>query len=876
MSLKDRIPEILANDLNQLKFTISIIANVIKHQNESKYCDLNFNRVQEKLNQKPLFMDILFLIGFKKTNHIKPRLKILTNDNTVMRLEVAEDMLKDKLNALQIKSNNQSSKPPANSDHIYSQRSRDHNIHIDCSINQTMHDTEEKIQYENPWKKKNKFDAIARNGVRCNGDCGSGVSKIIENCLNKQNGKIANYKTIIRNAFSHYQNPARTNLVNLMENVFAVPMEPVDIDKHDYHNTPLTNGKYSIFQQLKDENTKINDKMCEQILQLFRQFVEDNNSDILQELANCTCRVPEKSLCEEISDNTQKAQDELKEQLESIKTIICYTEKKSNYTNNNEKAYTVSMIKSLNQHKEYIEKQLQTVSKTYDIIETHESLLELAKQTKEYKEMEARNQKLSDLEIMAVLIYCNQDFYCYQMRKAHRLNINSCKWKQLYYYLCNGINKMYLTFYYKKDTFDRLNFENALYHGSHLTSIHETNRLEISLNTVTSFSSQFAEAVNFAGNNGMVLILTDVKKKLKCGDLRGADVNWLPIRFKENEFMILPTTFKNVKTFTKDDEKDLGMILVHNNHVELYKTDNYKSQNLKCLRFDLGRRVFLNKFFNIDSHDREEIRNIIFVSGALIGPFIRYQCSVCNIKSRFLYFTGSIMDMTAECPCCRHQFLQIGNNRTRDEFQCRNTLTCGTITHSDLRALNDDDIANGKLIDDGYICTKCDKQQVIAEIYSLKNDGQYLEDRTKYYKNIFEGLVNQNGENHLNIDLEIGKRLVLWLFENKDATFFAAVNQCPEIYDWFLSVPSIKKAFVKLISDFATKRKHNGRFLWHNHVVDALDSLIDNFKNTKIIVDQDNNNENGGVDLNDVVNGVQQIVTGDIGNGIRGLTQIFE
>ena len=54
---------------------------------------------------------------------------------------------------------------------------------INVSVNNNNKDNKDNQNIPN---NEYKFETIDRGSLRCNGDCGSNLSKIIEKCLNKQ------------------------------------------------------------------------------------------------------------------------------------------------------------------------------------------------------------------------------------------------------------------------------------------------------------------------------------------------------------------------------------------------------------------------------------------------------------------------------------------------------------------------------------------------------------------------------------------------------------------------------------------------------------------------------------------------------------------
>ena len=66
----------------------------------------------------------------------------------------------------------------------------------------------------------------------------------------------------------------------------------------------------------------------------------------------------------------------------------------------------------------------------------------------------------------------------------------------------------------------------------------------------------------------------------------------------------------------------------------------------------------------------------------LLGGFITWECRICGVKSRLCEYSGSMIDMTVECPSCRSLLFSFDDTNP-DEFKCFNPR-CGMIKHKDL------------------------------------------------------------------------------------------------------------------------------------------------------------------------------------------------
>eukprot|EP01083_Nonionella_stella_P152140 487298_1 len=78
--------------------------------------------------------------------------------------------------------------------------------------------------------------------------------------------------------------------------------------------------------------------------------------------------------------------------------------------------------------------------------------VERLKQQRQYKIMVDKHNPLTDAELIALCYYTDSDAACRQMKRYHRGHMNSIKWKQLYFYTTQAIERLYQVFHYKNET----------------------------------------------------------------------------------------------------------------------------------------------------------------------------------------------------------------------------------------------------------------------------------------------------------------------------------------------------------------------------------------------------------------------------------------
>eukprot|EP01084_Bolivina_argentea_P021128 39247_1 len=129
---------------------------------------------------------------------------------------------------------------------------------------------------------------------------------------------------------------------------------------------------------------------------------------------------------------------------------------------------------------------------------------------------------------------------------------------------------MYQVFHYKNNEFrNQYDKSQKLYHGSTITHFSTYDKEQLFFKTITSFSLKDYIAKEFAGRQGLIFILKGPFIALYEGVLRGADMQWLS-DYNEYEFVVLPTTYNNIKYFDNH-----GLLLNPNQNV--YITSYFKT-----------------------------------------------------------------------------------------------------------------------------------------------------------------------------------------------------------------------------------------------------------------------------------------------------------
>eukprot|EP01084_Bolivina_argentea_P012314 23075_1 len=110
-----------------------------------------------------------------------------------------------------------------------------------------------------------------------------------------------------------------------------------------------------------------------------------------------------------------------------------------------------------------------------------------------------------------------------------------------------------------------------LFHGSQEIQLNGYDKDQFFFKTITSFSTNVSVAQGFTKYIGFTFIIDNAFEGLYNGDLRGANVKWLS-NFDEYEYVILPTTYNNIK-----DSKHCGLSITTTQNV--YITSDFKTNN---------------------------------------------------------------------------------------------------------------------------------------------------------------------------------------------------------------------------------------------------------------------------------------------------------
>ena len=470
----------------------------------------------------------------------------------------------------------------------------------------------------------------------------------------------------------------------------------------------------------------------------------------------------------------------------------------------------------MNELKKRIEKEKQNVEQ-HSNIKKYFQRLQQVKKHKKFKRLKDRNCELNDLEVLAILFYCDEDKYCYKMRKSQREEgINSCNWKNLYHYLCRAADKIYHVLHYKNPALLKQRQKCDLLHGSTVCDLNKDTKKCLHLNQMTSFTNDWSVAHTFSKRimkegekNGMILVIKDANKALYSGELRGADVSWISQHQGENEFLIFPTTFYNFEYVSHKTRMNNGWCIPEDHN--MYITSKVESTNITFTSKDIKGQVdALAAWWPTGSKYYDEIlpivEHILFIFMMVLGPWITLKCTVCNIESRIFDYAGSYVDLTKECPSCRSYIFQSDGADTdySRRFTCNNP-ECepknGKISRCDLKKIDDDEKLDPE---DGYKCIKCKKQQKSEYHRALREHDPTITAKKDNIINSISKIIARYNilledesyhiENKFHEpDKKKLKKLIKYMHTNLDAKPLDVIMKFPIIWKWFSNLHWIKR-----------------------------------------------------------------------------------
>eukprot|EP01083_Nonionella_stella_P047824 127983_1 len=254
--------------------------------------------------------------------------------------------------------------------------------------------------------------------VSCNGDCGSQFAKMIHNLTHHETQQIKldiTEEQTIAHAFWLPDSPLRQTLIKQIQN------QPILSNDDKYKD---------MLNKLKDQNLYIKGKeWTNDMTSFFRMLFEQQYIHILHTLANGTCLVPDsRSLFGEYAAYHKRKKERWIGELNRLNEELL----NGNHSNDPQQ-----LQKRRDLQQKITNWQPKSAKEDSKDLSRFEARLKAIKQTQKYKDMDERSMALTDTEIYAVMVYCEEK----KSGEPDKFNV-SCEWKTLFYHLCCAVYKI--------------------------------------------------------------------------------------------------------------------------------------------------------------------------------------------------------------------------------------------------------------------------------------------------------------------------------------------------------------------------------------------------------------------------------------------------
>ena len=484
--------------------------------------------------------------------------------------------------------------------------------------------------------------------------------------------------------------------------------------------------------------------------------------------------------------------------------------------------------------------------------------------TNEFKQMKDKGYELTNDEIMAVYLYTAMDELSSKFRESHRFR-ETCKFKKLYENFARAVLKMYKTFY---DS----NVPKTIYHGtSILMPLNEdkNGNYKWTFRTITSFTSNFRIALGFGTNNNdgptvTLLKINDFDKKLKNGEIIGADIAWVSALKDEDEWAILPIQLiSNKNRMGTKTYPNLG-----NRTLYLHEIAACKSEDIGHILDESDTKLPLLTNF-IAEKDQAMFSKVLTTFAWTVGLFYSHKCDKCGIASKCPLWDGNVVSSNIECPACRR--INFGAfEQIRTKVQCytcnkeyrRDEFVQTRIDNKCINCRNSNQLCQ-KCKHFGYLCPGCfTPQKKSKEKYilqdpkfqeKLKNEilGTILNTVKKY------GAIWSNKKDGLCISYDTYHNILRRILSKNDYSVSDLFHDTPELV-WQLIDPNVESNvdLFKSIISVATKP-----------ITENVQVLMQHLG----VLDGNHSNKNGNVKINRVEQGGGLSGFGDVIDSVLGL-----
>ena len=204
--------------------------------------------------------------------------------------------------------------------------------------------------------------------------------------------------------------------------------------------------------------------------------------------------------------------------------------------------------------------------------------------SEKYKKMEQCNNKLTDNELIAIIYFSDSNSNCHKYHHQDTDNDNSLRWKHLYWFIRNGINKLYKMDFIDDNEYDDngeyIDDDQSCFISTTNKSMQQIIDRKIPLIFKTFSQTKYHRTKYGQQTN---IMIENIKVGLKNGKLFGANISkFLPPSDKErNKYMILSKSFNNNNNMIKINENEYNLRFEITRNDDITQFDNDKINEIK-------------------------------------------------------------------------------------------------------------------------------------------------------------------------------------------------------------------------------------------------------------------------------------------------------
>ena len=330
---------------------------------------------------------------------------------------------------------------------------------------------------------------------------------------------------------------------------------------------------YPLLSQIGDESyhpRELHD--LHNIARLFYKLYSDKHHDIIKNILLITCCIGTRTIFTEIKENWDGNRNFKRDKIMSEIQII------DKLLSKDRKSHIIPMVKRLKVERARLDTDLKMEIDRLNKLPTFDQSTIERRLSEIKKHHKFQRVSLTDDEILSLIFYCDYDYYCYELRKSHRNRVHTCLWRTLFGHICNAIKKLHKAFHHKNKRYLKNKYiRDYLFHGTTVNRLTCKQQKKLLMNTVTSFSHDPRVSATFAQPNGLVLVIENAKQAIYDGKIIAADVSWISAHGGEDEFIVLPTEYHDIKEISYEDIRKKHNDWLMPEQIRVYMTTEYSS-----------------------------------------------------------------------------------------------------------------------------------------------------------------------------------------------------------------------------------------------------------------------------------------------------------